>query len=297
MPAGYCRPLSLAITFAAYAVGAGTGLWVHRAGPRLRRGWPVYLRIQLVATAGLLGLFSAWRLTAPRQVVAPVVMAAAGGVLLGASFLLRGSRSTGLSQLEGWTAFPNSTFWVLPVGGALAGTPASVVAALTNAAYAVPTAVCIHLLRRDAPIHQRHSTSWLDQSMAIGLLLHLSGPAPAASHWVLVVAGPLLAFVGAALYTGSVLHPHNSSVSRTAHEGRRWLLLVAVRVIILGTVAVVTGSTAVAVIAVLSAFGPPAFNPPQQAVLYGYRSGLVMIAARWGWLFLPVGLALALVIR
>jgi hypothetical protein len=222
-------------------------------------------------------------------------------VLLGASFLLRGSRSTGLSQLEGWTAFPNSTFWVLPVGGALAGTPASVVAALTNAAYAVPTAVCIHLLRRDAPIHQRHSTSWLDQSMlvavAIGLLLHLSGPAPAASHWVLVVAGPLLAFVGAALYTGSVLHPHNSSVSRTAHEGRRWLLLVAVRVIILGTVAVVTGSTAVAVIAVLSAFGPPAFNPPQQAVLYGYRSGLVMIAARWGWLFLPVGLALALVIR
>jgi hypothetical protein len=293
--------LSLAITFAAYAVGAGTGLWVHRGGPRLRRGWPVYLRVQLVATAGLLGLFSAWRLTAPRQIVAPVVMAAAGGALLGVSFLLRGPRSTGLSQLEGWTAFPNSTFWVLPVGGALAGTPASVVAALTNAAYAVPTAVCIHLLRRDAPIHQRHSTSWLDQSMlvavAIGLLLHLSGPAPAASHWVLVVAGPLLAFVGAALYTGSVLHPHNSSVGRTRHEGRRWLLLVAVRVVILGTVAVVTGSTAVAVIALLSAFGPPAFNPPQQAVLYGYRSGLVMIAARWGWLFLPVGLALALVVR
>jgi hypothetical protein len=68
-------------------------------------------------------------------------------------------------------------------------------------------------------------------------------------------------------------------------------------VLILGTVAVVTGSTAVAVIALLSAFGPPAFNPPQQAVLYGYRSGLVMIAAQWGWLFLPVGLALALVIR
>ena len=52
-----------------------------------------------------------------------------------------------------------------------------------------------------------------------------------------------------------------------------------------------------AVIAVLSALGPPAFNPPQQAVLYGYRSGVVMVAARWGWVFLPVGLALALVIR
>jgi hypothetical protein len=254
-----------------------------------------------VATAALLGLFSAWRLTAPHQIVAPLVMAATGGVLLGASFLRRGARSTGLSQLEGWTAFPNSTFWVLPVGGALAGTSASVIAALTNAAYAVPTAVCIHLLRRDAPLRQRHSTSWLDQSMlvavAVGLLLHLSGPAPAASHWVLVVAGPLLAFVGAALYTGSVLHPHNSSVGRSWDDGRRWLVFTAIRVVLLGAVALVTGSTAVAVVAVLSAFGPPAFNPPQQAVLYGYRSGLVMIAARWGWLLLPVGLVLALVVR
>lgn len=293
--------MSLAITFAAYVIGATTGLLVHHGGPRLRRGWPVYLRIQLVATAALLGMFSAWRLTAPRQIVAPIAMAAAGGVLLGAAFLLRGPRSTGLSQLEGWTAFPNSTFWVLPVGGALAGAPASVIAALTNAAYAVPTAACIHLLRRDAPFPQRHSTSWLDQSMlvavGVGLLLHLSGPAPAASHWVLVVAGPLLAFVGAALYTGSVLHPHNSSMERTRDEWRRWLLFTAVRVFLLGTVAVVTDSTAVAVIAVLSALGPPAFNPPQQSVLYGYRSGLVMIAATWGWLFLPVGLALALLIR
>ena len=293
--------MSLAITFAAYAIGALLGLAVHRGGPRLRRGWPIYLRIQLVATAALLGLFSAWRLTAPGQIVAPVVMAGAGAVLLGVSFLLRGPRSTGLSQLEAWTAFPNSTFWVLPISGALAGPVGSVIAALTNAAYAVPTAVCIHLLRRDAPFPQRHSTSWLDQSMlvavAVGLLLHLTGPAPAASHWVLVVAGPVLAFIGAGLYTGSVLHPHNSSVDRTRDEGRRWLLFTAIRVVALGAVALITDSTAIAVVALLSALGPPAFNPPQQAVLFGYRSGLVMIAARWGWLFLPVGLVLALVVR
>ena len=114
---------------------------------------------------------------------------------------------------------------------------------------------------------------------------------------MLVVAGPLLAFVGAALYTGSVFHPHNTSVRRTAAEGRRWVLLTGIRVAYLAVIAVVTNSTAVAVIAVLSAFGPPAFNPPQQAVLYGYRSGLVMVAVRWGWLFVPVGLALALLIR
>jgi hypothetical protein len=293
--------VSLAVTFGAYAIGALIGLVVHRGGPRLRRGWPLYLRIQLVATAALLGLFSAWRLTAPRQIVAPIVVAGVGGVLLGASYLVRGGHSTGLSQLEGWAAFPNSTFWVLPIGGALVGPPASVIAALTNAVYAAPNAVCVHLMRRDAPFPQRHSTSWLDQSMllavVIGLLLHLTGPAPAASHWVLVVAGPLLAFVGAALYTGSVFHPHNASVGRTAAEGRRWVLLTAIRVAYLAVIAVVTTSTAVAVVAVLSAFGPPAFNPPQQAVLYGYRSGLVMIAVRWGWLFLPVGLALALLIR
>jgi len=52
-----------------------------------------------------------------------------------------------------------------------------------------------------------------------------------------------------------------------------------------------------ALLGLVSAFGPPAFNPPQQAVLYGYRSGVVMISARWGWVFLPVGLVLAVLIR
>jgi hypothetical protein len=293
--------LSLAITFGAYAIGALTGLAVHRGGPRLRKGWPVYLRAQLVATAALLGLFSAWRLTTPHQIVAPIVLAAVGGVLLVASQLIRGTRSTGLAELEGWAAFPNSTFWVLPIAGALIGPAASAITALTNAAYAAPNAVCIHLMRREAPTPQRRSTSWLDQSMLVavglGLALHLAGPAPSASHWVLVVAGPLLAFVGAALYTGSVFHPHNASVTTTAADGWRWLVLTGIRVAYLGALAIITGSTAVAVIAVLSAFGPPAFNPPQQAVLYGYRSGVVMVAVRWGWVFLPVGLVIALLVR
>jgi hypothetical protein len=114
---------------------------------------------------------------------------------------------------------------------------------------------------------------------------------------VLVVAAPLLAFVGAALYTGSVFHPHNASVVPVAADRWRWLLLTGIRVAYLGAVALITGSTAVAVIAILSAFGPPAFNPPQQAVLYGYRSGLVMVAVRWGWVLLPIGLVMALLVR
>ncbi len=293
--------MSLAITFGAYLLGGVMGVGAHRAGPRVRRGWPVYLRVQLLATAALLGLFSAWRLTAPHQIIAPIVIGAVGGLLLAVAYLARGDRSSGLAELEGWAAFPNGTFWVLPIAGALLGPGGSAISALTNAVYAGPNAWCIHLMRRHAPITQRRSTSWVDQSMLlavlVGLLLHLAGPAPAASHWVLTVAGPVLAFVGAALYTGSVLHPHNASVTRAGDEYRRWVLLTGVRIAYLLAIAVLTGSTAVAVIAVLSALGPPAFNPPQQAVLYGYRSGVVMVAARWGWVFVPFGLTAALVIR
>jgi hypothetical protein len=102
--------LNLAITFGAYLVGALMGLAVHHGGPRLKRGWPVYLRFQLVATAALLGLFSAWRLTAPHQIVAPILIACVGGLLLGVAHLGRGRRSSGLAELEGWAAFPNATF-------------------------------------------------------------------------------------------------------------------------------------------------------------------------------------------
>ncbi len=293
--------MNLAVTCGAYVVGALMGLVAHRGGPGLRRGWPVYLRLQLVVTAALLGLSSAWRLTAPRQVVAPIAIACVGVLLLVVSNLVRGRHSPGLAELEGWAAFPNGTFWVLPIAGGLLGPTASALASLTNAVYAAPNAVCIHVMRRDAPHPQRRSTSWLDQSMvlavALGLVLHLSGPAPSASHWVLVVAGPVLAFVGAALCTGSVLHPHNASVARAAADYRRWMLLTAVRVAYLLAIAVITSSPVVAVIAVLSALGPPAFNPPQQAVLYGYRSGVVMVAVRWGWLLVPAGLLGALFVR
>ncbi len=293
--------MNLAITFGAYLVGALMGVGVHRGGSGLKRGWPVYLRLQLVATAALLGLFSAWRLTAVHQVVAPIVLAGVGPLLLVVSDATRGRRSHGLAQLEGWAAFPNGTFWVLPVAGALMGPAATALAALTNAVYAAPNAVCIHLMRQDAPHPQRPATTWADQSMVLavgaGLVLHLLGPAPAASHWVLVVAGPVLAFVGAALWTGSVLHPHNASVDRSVTDYGRWALFSAVRVVCLSVIAVVTGSSTVAVVAVLSALGPPAFNPPQLAVLYGYRSGVVMVAVRWGWLFVPAGLVGALVIR
>jgi hypothetical protein len=291
----------LVYTFAAYLAGALMGLAADRGGPRIRRDWPIYLRIQLLATSALLGLVSTWRLANPLQALAPVAITAVAVVVLIVSLTTRDRAPVGQAALDTWAAYPNGAFWVLPIAGAVAGTSASGVAAISNALYAVPNAVVIHLMRRDAPHPQRRSTNWVDQSALLALvgggLLHLVGPAPAASRWVLIVSAPVLAFVGAALFTGSVLHPHNLEIGQSPDGIRRWLLLSTVRAGYLVPLAIATRSTSVAVVCVLSAFGAPAFNPVQLAVLYGYRSAVVNAAARWGWALLPVGLAMALALR
>ena len=126
------------------------------------------------------------------------------------------------------------------------------------------------------------------------------GPAPSWTADVLLLAGPLLAFSGAALFTGSVIHPHNLSVPRSEHAVRRWSWLTVVRIAYYAVVALVAGlasSTALAVVAVLSGLSAPSFQPIQLAVLYGYRSELVVAAVRWGWILAPFGLVLAEIIR
>jgi len=51
------------------------------------------------------------------------------------------------------------------------------------------------------------------------------------------------------------------------------------------------------VVAALSALSAPSFQPVQLAVLYGYRSHVVVAAVRTGWLVAPFGLVLAAVVR
>ncbi len=288
------------VVVAAYVFGVLAGVAVSRAGPRVRREWPIYLRVQIFATAAAVGLLAAWRLTAPRQIVAPLVLAAAAFVLLGAAATTRRRASMGEAALEAWSAEPNSLFWVLPVGGAIGGAPTIAVAALANAAYAAPNFVFTHLLRRDAPVPQRHATSWIDQSgviaLGLGVALHLVGPAPSWTRVALNVTAPVLAFTGAALFVGSFIHPHNMDVIRGRAATWRWLWLSAVRVVCLVGIAAFAPSRAVAQVAVLSAFTIPAFLPIQLAVLYGYRSGVVNAAARWGWLILPAGLLAVLLV-
>jgi hypothetical protein len=89
-------------------------------------------------------------------------------------------------------------------------------------------------------------------------------------------------------------------VPRTAHAVRRWGWLTVVRIAyyaVVATAAALAGSTALTVVAVLTALSAPSFQPVQLAVLYGYRSEVVVAAVRWGWILAPLGLGAAAIVR
>jgi hypothetical protein len=291
----------LVLSLLCFVVGGLIGWFASRRGGWIQLAWPIVLRIQILLTSATLSLVAAWRLTALGQVVGPLVLAGALWLLLVVAVVTRGERSTGEAALESWAVGPNSGFWVVPVATAFAGSAGAMIAVLANAANTAQNAVCVHFMRRDAPIRQRRSTSWVDQSpilaLAVGLLLHVAGRAPASTKDVLTLAGPLLAFSGAALFAGSVVHPHNLSVPTSTHAVRRWSWLTAIRVGYFLLILAFTSSTPLAIVAALSALSAPSFTPIQQAVLYGFRSGVVNVAVRWGWVVVPFGLGLAALIR
>jgi hypothetical protein len=284
-----------------FIVGGLVGWGASKGGPGVQRAWPVILRIQILLTAAILSLVAAWRLTTAGEVVAPLLLAGGLWVMTGAAMLTRARRSAGEGALESWAVSPNAAFWVVPTATAFAGPAGAMIAVLANVANTAIGAVWIHLMRRDAPITQRRSTSWVDQSpvlaSAIGLLLHLVGQAPASTKEILTLAGPLLAFSGAALFAGSATHPHNQSVERTPHALRRLAWLTVVRVAYFMLIVALTSSTPLAIVAALSALSAPSFNPIQLAVLYGYRSAVITAAVRWGWILAPFGLGVAALLR
>ncbi len=292
------------LSLVCFLVGGLLGWGAAQGGKRVQRVWPVALRAQILVTSASLSLAAAWRLTSAGQLVGPLALSAGLWLMLAAALATRGRRSVGLASLEAWAVSPNSGFWVVPAATVFAGSAGTMIAVLANVITTAWGAVAVHLMRRDAPIGQRRATSWVDQSpvlaSVVGLLLHVVGPAPGWTADVLLLAGPLLAFSGAALFTGSVIHPHNLSVPRTEHALRRWSWMTVVRVTYYLLVALAAGlasSTPLAVVAVLSGLSAPSFQPIQLAVLYGYRSEVVVAAVRWGWLLAPLGLALAEVVR
>jgi hypothetical protein len=289
------------LSLVCFAAGSLIGWATAKGGARVQRVWPVVLRAQILLTSATLSLVAAWRLTAAGQLVGPLLLSGGMWVLFVASVTTRGERSAGEGALEGWAAAPNSGFWVVPTATAFAGSAGAMVAVLANVATTAWSTACIYLMRRDAPLRQRRATSWVDQSpivaSVVGLLLHLAGSAPASTADVLTLAGPTLAFSGAALFAGSIIHPHNLATPRTPHAHRRVGWLLGVRVAYFTALALLATSTPLAVVAALSGLGAPAFQPIQLAVLYGYRSSVVNSAVRWGWVLTPCGLGLAALLR
>ena len=207
------------LSLVCFALGGLLGWGTARGGDTVQRVWPVVLRVQILVTSATLSLVASWRLTSASELLGPLALAAGFWLLLGTTVVTRGRRSSGQSALEAWAVSPNSGFWVVPAATAFAGSTGTMIAVLANVITTAWGAVCVHLMRRDAPFRQRRATSWVDQSPVlaslIGLGLHLVGTAPSWTVDVLTLAGPLLAFSGAALFTGSVIHPHNLAVRHT----------------------------------------------------------------------------------
>jgi hypothetical protein len=89
-------------------------------------------------------------------------------------------------------------------------------------------------------------------------------------------------------------------VRHTGHTLRRWARLTVVRVayyMVVALLALAVSSTPIVIVAVLSGLSAPSFQPVQLAVLYGYRSEIVVAAVRWGWLLAPLGLIAAALLR
>ncbi len=284
-----------------FCAGAVTGWLVARSGEAVQRVWPVVLRGQIFITAVALTGVAAWRISGLGQLNGPLLLSASLLIPFAAAAMAGGSRNGGEIALESWSVSANSSYWVVPAAAALAGPAGTMIAALVNVPNTAIDMWWVALMRRDAPNTQKRTTGWFDYSpliaSAVGFMLRFAHPAPPSTSEVLTWAGPLLAFSGAALVSGSALHPHNVAITRTRDSLWRCTWLTSLRVAYCVVIAVLVHSTALKIVAVLTAFSAPSFSPIQLAVLYGYRSSVVRSAVRWGWVMAPLGVAIAAYLR
>ncbi len=280
------------VVLAAYAFGAMLG-WAASRRPSLERTWPRYVRAQLLVASVVLSVSAAWRLTGVQDVVWPLAVVAVCGVLLALALLFsRGERRAGRAVLWAWTGTPNTGFFVVPFAAAFGGPAALLVGVLADRLGAPLWALYVALLRRDAPIKQRLSSSWVDQSpvlaLVVALALHLVGPAPDWTAAVSLAMAPVLAATGAAVFVGSVLHPTQRIDPRPGLA--RWAAFVAVRVALL-VPAILLAPDGVRLALILCALSIPAFGPAQFSTVYGYSEPVVAASARYGWWIGAVGIA------
>ena len=198
-------------------------------------------------------------------------------------------RSSGEAMLESWAVGPNSGFWVVPVATAFAGSAGAMIAVLANSANVAQNAVCVHFMRRDAPIRQRRSTTWVDQSPILALARRATAP-PEGPCARLDQGGPHAGRPTPGLLgcrpLRRIRRPPAQLVGPDPASRRPALGVAHCRPCgVLPAHRLCTSSTPLAIVAAFSALSAPSFTPIQQAVLYGFRSGVVNVAVRWGWIW------------
>ncbi len=282
----------------AYAIGVVLGLLAARV-PAFGRVWPVIVRVQILVAAITLSVVAVWRIDDVGSVVWPTLIACSAAAVFAVAWATaREPNRDAHAVLQAWSANANTGFFVIPVAAALAG-PAGATAAVLADRIATPLyALWIHLLRKGAPIQQRRRTGLIDQApviaLGVGLLLHLTGPAPDWTATLTMLAAPLMAASGAAIFVGSVLHPSQRIDPRPGF--RRWLALVGVRVVWCAPIVILAPSTTYKVVAVLCALSIPAFAVPQMSTVYGYADPVVAAGSRYGWVAGAFGVVAALVL-
>ena len=284
-----------------YLSGGITGTLVVRHPAVAAQLWPLAIRTQTVIVACALGVIAGWRLHAFEQLAVPMGIELIMIAVLVVALATRGSASRGEAALWSWAATANTSFWTIPLATSFAGVNGAVIAVLADRLGAARGAATIHLLRADAPIPQRRRTASVDQApvaaLVVGLALHAVGSAPSWTDTLAGIFGPSLAFTGAALFFGSISHELHRQVTVTRTDGVRSLGLLTVRVALAVPMLIWCWGSARAVVIVLAACSVPAFLPAQLSLLYGYRTGVVRAAARWGWPLGAIGLVLAVLAR
>lgn len=291
--------MSVAVLLA-YAIGVTLGILAARV-TAFGLVWPKIVRTQLLLVAIALSITSVWSIDGIDSVVWPALMVAALAVMTLVSRLtVKGPSPDAHAALQTWAAGANSGFFVVPVATVVAG-PAGAVAAVLMDRMSIPLySYWTHLLRRSAPIPQRMHTSWIDQSpliaLGVGLVLRMFGTAPDWAHAVTLVAAPILAASGSAVFIGSVLHPSQRIDPRPGV--RRWLALSSLRVALFLAIAVAAPTEPLRIVAILCALTIPVFAAPQMCTVYGYTEPAVAAGSRYGWFFGAAGLAaVALLVR
>lgn len=278
-----------------YALGVGLGVVASRI-TAFGRVWPRIVRTQLLLVEVVLSITAVWSITSVDTLLWPVLLAAAlGGVYLVSVLTTRGPQARSRAALQAWAAGPNTGFFLIPVATMFAGAPGAVAAVLLHRMIIPLFGWWTHEMRREAPIRQRRRTSFIDQSpilaLGIGLALRLTGPAP---DWVItitLIAAPVLAISGAAVFTGSVLHPSQRIDARPGI--RTWLMLVGVRVVLMAPLIALAPTMPLRIVSVLAALSIPTFVVSQLSTVYGYSNPVVAAGARYGWLVGAVGLLTA----